>query len=319
VNIAQYNDSPTMGTKTQLRNAVASSQSWATSITALTEQSLTIVPSAEVASRQVFYHRSTSTVFGDGSGNPINSIDPTKTALLPGQTASTAHYTNYSRGLNGIVLDLVGTTFLPGISPASFRFASWSNFSNTTPAFVAIYPSVTVSTFAGGGTNGSDRLKLEFPNNAIQNAWLRVTVLANSSTGLVTNDVFYFGNARLDVTPTSPFPTQQVTINIFDTNAIRAKQGQNPGIISNIFDVDRNGVVNIFDTNAVRVSQGVNSLRSFTAPGMQSMAAFAISFPVGAIRGSSRQDAESTDAYFGDFGSESFTKRSKRLGAIRSS
>ena len=135
----------------------------------------------------------------------------------------------------------------------------------------------------------------------------------------MTNDVFYFGNARLDVTPTSPFPTQQVTINIFDTNTIRAKQGQNPGLISNIFDVDRNGVVNIFDTNAVRASQGVNSLRSFTAPGMQSMAAIAISFPVGAIRGSSRQDAESTDAYFGDFGSESVTKRSKRLGAIRSS
>ncbi len=49
---------------------------------------------------------------------------------------------------------------------------------------------MTVSTFAGGGLNGSDRVKLEFANNAIQNAWLRVTMLADANTGLAANDVF---------------------------------------------------------------------------------------------------------------------------------
>ncbi|MFN9917366.1 MAG: hypothetical protein ACK53L_32565, partial [Pirellulaceae bacterium] len=43
-----------------------------------------------VANRQVFYNRSTSTVFGDGTGNPVNAIDPNKVALLPGQTATFA-------------------------------------------------------------------------------------------------------------------------------------------------------------------------------------------------------------------------------------
>ncbi len=219
-----------------------------------------------VVNRKVFYNQSTSDFFGNGTGNPINAIDPTKTALLPGQTTTAANYTNYSRGLNGIVIDVASPSNLAGISDASFQFATWSTFPDTTPNFLTINPVVTVSTFAGGGLNGSDRVKLEFTNNEIQNAWLRVTMLADTNTGLASNDVFYFGNARFDVTPTSPFPSQQVTINAFDVNAIRARQGQSPGIISNINDVDRNGVVNVFDTNAVRAGQGVTSLRSFTAP-----------------------------------------------------
>ncbi len=219
-----------------------------------------------IVDRRVFYNRSTSSAFGDGTGNPIHAIDPTKQALLPSETTTVANFTNYSRGLNGLVIDVLGPPNLAGISAASFQFATWSSFPDSTPNFVTINPTVTVSTFAGGGLNGSDRVKLEFANNAIQNAWLRVTMLADANTGLAANDVFYFGNARFDVTPTSPFPSQQVTINAFDVNTIRARQGQNPGVISNIFDVDRNGVVNAFDTNAVRAGQGVSSLRSFTAP-----------------------------------------------------
>jgi Bacterial pre-peptidase C-terminal domain len=221
---------------------------------------------ASVINRQVFYNRSSSAAFGNGSGNPINAIDPTKKALLPDETASVANFTNYSRGLNGIVVDIANATNLNGITDASFQFASWSEFTDATPNFVTINPTVTVSTFAGGGLNGSDRVKIEFPNNVIQNAWLQVTMLANADTGLTASDVFYFGNARFDVTPTSPFPSQQVAINSFDLNAVRAKQGQNPGAIANMYDVDRNGVVNAFDTNAVRAGLGMTSLRSFTAP-----------------------------------------------------
>ncbi len=55
---------------------------------------------ASIAARHVFYNRSTSTEFGDGSGNPSTpSIPPLGTSS--GQAASTAHYTNYFRGLNG--------------------------------------------------------------------------------------------------------------------------------------------------------------------------------------------------------------------------
>ncbi len=225
---------------------------------------------ATVANRQVFYNNSTG--FGTSGANnsptvnPTGAIDATRMALLPGNTTTPANYTNYSRGLNGIVFDLNNPSNLSGINSSSFQFATWSNFSNTTPTFLTINPTVTVSTFATGGLGGTARVKLVFADRAIENAWLQITVLANADTGLATDDVFYFGNARFDVTPTSPFPSQQISINIFDTNAVRAKQGQTTGGVSNVFDVDRNGVVNIFDTNAVRGGQGVTSLRSFTAP-----------------------------------------------------
>lgn len=186
---------------------------------------------------------------------------------MPGvQTTTTANFTNYSRGLNGIVVDLNSPSNLSGITAASFQFAVWNSFPDSTPNFVTISPTVTVSTFASGGTASSDRVKLAFLDREIENAWLRITVLADANTGLAANDVFYFGNARFDVTPTSPFPSQQVTINAFDVNGIRARQGQNSGVVSNVFDVDRNGVVNAFDTNAVRAGLGIASLRSFTAP-----------------------------------------------------
>ncbi len=223
---------------------------------------------AAILNRQVFYNRSTSTTFGNGTENPINSIDPTKQALLPGQTTTAANYTNYSRGLNGLVVDIANASNLAAISAASFQFAIWSSFPDSNPNFVSFNPAVTVSIFPGGGLNRSDRVKLEFPNNAIQNAWLRVTMLADGNTDLPSHDVFYFGNARFDVSPTSPFPAQQVAINAFDVNAVRARQGQNPNVISNIYDVDRNGVVNAFDVNAVRSGLGVVSLRSFTAPSL---------------------------------------------------
>jgi Bacterial Ig domain/Calcineurin-like phosphoesterase len=244
-----------------------------------------------IVDRRVFYNRSTSSTFGDGTGNPINAIDSTKQALLPGETTTTANYTNYSRGLNGLLIDVAGPPNLAGISAASFQFATWSTFPDSTPNFVTINPTVTVSTFAGGGLNGSDRVKLEFANNAIQNAWLRVTMLADVNTGLAANDVFYFGNARFDVTPTSPFPSQQVTINAFDVNAIRARQGQSLGLISHIFDVDRNGVVNAFDTNGVRANQGVASLRSFTAPS---------SLQMGLASSASDSTSSNVDALFAD-------------------
>jgi regulation of enolase protein 1 (concanavalin A-like superfamily) len=228
---------------------------------------------ASIAGRQVFYNNAsgfgTSAANNSPTVNPINAIDPTKTALLPGQSATTTNYTNYSRGLNGIVVDLTTANNLSAIDAASFQFATWSGFVDAIPNFLAINPIVVVSSFATGGIGGAGRVKIVLPDNVVQNAWLRITVLANAATGLAANDVFYFGNARFDVTPTSPFPSQQVTINVLDTNSVRANQGSTAVLVSNIFDVDRSGSVNVLDTNATRASQGTSSLRSFTAPSAQ--------------------------------------------------
>jgi regulation of enolase protein 1 (concanavalin A-like superfamily) len=263
---------------------------------------------AVIAGRQVFYNNAggfgTSGANNATTINPTNAIDPTKIALLPGQTTvTTDNYTNYSRGLNGIVIDLSAANNLSGIDASSFQFATWTDFTSSTPNFVTITPTVTVSSFATGGVGGSGRLKLVFPDNVIQNAWLRVTVLANANSGLIANDVFYFGNGRFDVTPATPFPASQVIVNVFDTNQIRAQLGQNAGVVSNIFDVDRSGVVNIFDVNGVRSGQGVASLRSFTAPSSQSpsFSTFAAA-PIVSSRKNTQLGVDQADAFFADLG-----------------
>ena len=308
-----YNDVLVSGTASALRAAIGQRDNWTTlattlvlSTTNLTVQSASV---ASIAGRNVFYNN--TTFFGTGGTNatdplvnPIAAIDPTKSALLPGGQASVANYTNYSRGLNGLVIDITNPANLAAIDSNSFQFATWSTFTDTTPNFLTITPTVTVSTFATGGQGGSARVKLTFADNTIQNSWLRVTVLANPlTTGLTANDVFYFGNARFDVNPAAPPFASQVSINVLDTNQVRAQNGQNPGVVSNVFDVDRSGAVNVLDTNATRAGNGVSSLRFFIAPASlqlarsTSSAAPAILSP-GVIK---RSLSDATDIFFSQF------------------
>jgi hypothetical protein len=239
--------------------------------TAITTANITR-PASTTIDRRVFYNN--ASFFGTGGLNatnqllnPVDAIDFTKTALLPGGVASVANYTNYSRGINGLIIDILNPANLAAIDASSFQFASWSAFPDATPNFQTITPLVNVSTISSGGQGGSDRIKLSFQDRAIENAWLRVTMIANLLTnGLLANDVFYFGNARFDVTPTAPEFGSQVAINVLDTNQVRARNGQNSGIVSNVFDVDRSGAVNVLDTNATRAGNGVSSLRFFNAP-----------------------------------------------------
>jgi hypothetical protein len=67
------------------------------------------VLAAQVVGRHVFYNQS----FFDGNNAGATAaddaaIDTTKSALLPGQTAGFANYAAYSRGLNGVMIDITG-------------------------------------------------------------------------------------------------------------------------------------------------------------------------------------------------------------------
>lgn len=226
-----------------------------------------------INNRQVFYNNASG--FGTSGPNnapnvnPLNAIDTTKSVLLPGETATASHYTNYDRGINGLVIDIVNLTSkeVASLDLSNLQFDIWNNFTsdNATPNFVPLNVSATLSTFDSGGKDGSARIKLTFPDQAIQNAWLRVTVLATPATGLAANSVFYIGNARYDVTGPSG---NVVAINVFDVSRTRAAIPLSDGSPSNAFDVDRNGTVNVFDVNRVRAAIGTveRSLVLFSAP-----------------------------------------------------
>jgi len=147
---------------------------------------------APVVVRFIFYNQSAF----DGNDASANASDDgaiatDKTALLPGQTATFANYTSYSRGINGVMVDIAS---LPG-TPAAGDFDFKVGNDNTPSGWGAAPAPTSISVRSGEGVNGSDRVTLIWANNAIQKKWLQITVKATAATGLAADDVFYFGNA----------------------------------------------------------------------------------------------------------------------------
>ena len=182
---------------------------------------------------------------GATGASASTSLATDKQALLPGQSSTFANYTNYSRGLNGIVIDVAGlpASVTNAQLASSLQFANWNGISAA--GFVAL-PSAAVPTvtIVAGGVAGSTRVRVAFPDNTLQNTWLRVTFLANANTRLAANDVFYFGNVigELDFGNTAT----RLRVNGQDAALMLANQspGANSASVTNKFDLDRNGRVN---------------------------------------------------------------------------
>ncbi|MDZ4849893.1 MAG: hypothetical protein SGI77_11390 [Pirellulaceae bacterium] len=220
--------------------------------------------SSSVLNRQIFYNRSTSSVFGNGTGNPTNAIDSSKVALLPGQVASFANYSNYVRGLNGLIVDVAGLTGTP--TAADFQFAVWNG--TNVGGFTPLTATPTITVIAAGGSSGSSRVKIEFADNAIQNMWLRTTVLANANTGLAANDVFYFGHAMGDVNVGNLGTPIIISSDSTDATAVRQNLslGANSANVTNIYDVNKDGSVTLIDYALVQQNANRRILGIFTAP-----------------------------------------------------
>ncbi|MBI2928793.1 MAG: hypothetical protein HYY24_24280 [Verrucomicrobia bacterium] len=147
---------------------------------------------AAVRGRFLFYNQSKF----DNNNAAANADDDgavatDKSALLPGGTATFAHYTSYSRGLNGVMVDVGGLPGTPTVSDFEFKVGN----DNTPSGWSAAPAPSSITVRAGDGTGGSARVTLLWANNAIQKQWLQVTVKATAATRLAADDVFYFGNA----------------------------------------------------------------------------------------------------------------------------
>jgi hypothetical protein len=142
--------------------------------------------SAEVVGRHIFYNNSAL----DAGGDDDAAIDPVKTPLLPQGAASSDNYTSYSRGINGIMVDIDGLSGAPAISDISVRVNQAA--APDTWSAGPVPESVTVR--AGEGVGGSDRVTIVWADGAILNQWVEVTVRATVNTGLAANDVFYLAN-----------------------------------------------------------------------------------------------------------------------------
>lgn len=170
---------------------------------------------ANVLGRMLFYNQSSF----DGNNGAINAGDdaaiaPNKSAYLPGSgTATFASVSSYTRGINGIMMDLSGSH--PGITASDFVFRIGNN--NAPSTWAAAPAPLAVSVRAGAGVGGSDRIEITWANGAIVNRWLEVTLLATAATGLSESDVSFWGNKVAD-SGTSPSP------GTFDTTSTDASQ-----------------------------------------------------------------------------------------------
>ena len=210
---------------------------------------------AAATGRYVFYNNSAF----DGDDPAANSADDLgiatdKAPLLEGQTASFANYTSYSKGINGIMVDLPTLGGTPTATDFTFKVGNDSNPANWT---YAPAPS-TITVRNGDGDGGSDRVTILWPEGAIVNTWLEVTVKANATTGLASDDVFFFGNAPGETgnsaTDAIVTPTDEIGVRN-NPHSLSV----NPAGIDDAYDFNRDRRVSPTDTILSR-NNGTNSL-----------------------------------------------------------
>jgi hypothetical protein len=182
-----------------------------------------------VVGRHIFYGGSS---FGE-------EIPTSKEALLPTGTATFANYISYHLGIVGLFIDIADLADSTSITASDFTFTYGNNSSPDSWTSATAPTSVTVD--EGAGVDGSDRIKIEWATSAIPNSnWLQVTVLANASTGLAYNDVFYWGWAIGDTGDS----TTDAIVDIDDADAVQANIHPFQSVtVDNVWDIDKSGKV----------------------------------------------------------------------------
>jgi hypothetical protein len=187
------------------------------------------------------------------------AIATDKQALLPGQKASFANYTTYSKGLNGIMIDVDGLPKDGKISPKDFIFRA-GNGGDPTHWKEAPAPA-SIDVRSGAGAGNADRIVITWGDNAVRGQWLQVSILPTSATGLVKPDVFYFGNLPGDLGDAF---AGGASVNALDALRVRRALSQQAPITSR-FDFNRDGKVTAQDYGIARSAQR-RSLSLFIAP-----------------------------------------------------
>ena len=204
---------------------------------------------ATVEGRYVFYNNS---FFDgrDGGAGPADdaAVATDKSALFGGAAPAFQNVTSYARGINGVMLDLRGAWGTVGAGDFRFGLSSVDGES-TAPA-----PS-SVTVRRGAGAGGSDRVTLVWPDGAIRNAWLRVTVLSNGNTGLSQPHTFSFGN--LVGESTGATGGVLMTVNWADLLPVRRHRSPRRVVdITSPYDHNRDGRINALDVAAVKGATG---------------------------------------------------------------
>jgi hypothetical protein len=202
-----------------------------------------------VVGRHIFYNQSS----WDGNSSaidPVNdnlAIAPDKTPYIPGSgLAVYNNITSFSRGINGIMIDLsTGVNHL-GITASDFIFKVGSD--NTPASWVSAPAPLAISVIPGGGVGSSDRVEITWATGSIKNQWLEVQVLPTVNTELALPDVFFWGNKVADSGTSTPVGTFGTTST--DAAQVFATIGTGKQI-TDLRDYNRDGQVTSTDAAIV--------------------------------------------------------------------
>ncbi|HAC91585.1 MAG TPA: hypothetical protein DCF63_13295, partial [Planctomycetaceae bacterium] len=185
-----------------------------------------------------------------GYTNAGSSIDTGKVLAKEGETSQLLGFDNLintTRGINGLVFDIAN---LPGnVTSSDFTFqmspqGAVVEGTNTPASWIPAPTPTSVTVQAGFPSRGN----ITWPNNTIENRWLRVTVKANANTGLATKEVYYLGHQRGETTGPSG---GHFTVSIEDILQIRTALTQGATANSTV-DLDKSGMVLVGDILAAR-------------------------------------------------------------------
>jgi hypothetical protein len=215
---------------------------------------------ATVVGRHLFYNNSAFDGQTPGAEAADDGAIATDKEALPGGTASGfANYSSYSRGINGVMVDIAGLVpaaaagvvpAVPTVTAADFTFRV-GNVADVSAWAEAPAP-LSVTVRPGAGVGGSDRVTLVWPDGAIQNQWLQVTVNANGTTRLAAPDVFCFGNLIGD----TGVAAGAAAVDRLDFVRTRVAFAAADVPITGPCDHNRDGRVNLLDLVAIRRNIG---------------------------------------------------------------
>ncbi len=206
--------------------------------TATLEPPPSVIPTG---GRQLFYNQST----WDGGVDSITTSDDAaiatdKTAYIAGSgSASSSALSSFSRGINGVMVDLLGGGAHTSIDASDFIFKTGND--NTPSGWATAPAPIAITVRTGAGVSSSDRVEILWGANAVKKAWLEVEVLNTAHTGLAATDVFYWGNMVGDS-----------NLNFATSGADSSNVLANPtgaASISNTRDHNRSKVVNGTDSS----------------------------------------------------------------------
>ena len=236
-----------------------------------------------LAGRYIFYNRS---IFDGNDAAPGVADDAAiaadKAALLASDTATFDNISSYSRGINGVMMDLLPPP-APAQPPEAQDFVLKIGDGVIGWRTLAQAPQVTLR--PGAGASGTDRVTLVLPDNAVRNTWLQVTVLATPRTGLTAPHTFYFGHLAGKTGGPNAW-----AVDTRDMAAVRATFGTTGAGVTHPADFNRDRVVNAFDLLAARDNLR-RGLRLLTAPEAPSAATTTLTSAVPPPGRDSRQAA----------------------------